>query len=188
LFTGGASRRLGSPKAELTIDGERLADRNARVLLEVCDVVLEVGPGYSVLPSIREEPAGSGPLAALVAGGDALAARGAATRFLVLAVDLPFAARALLERLRDHAAAGVVVPRVDGMAQPLCARYTNEALATARALLSDGARAMRSLLDAVSVTWVDDDELRAVVSANSLADVDTPEDAARWGISLEPPG
>ena len=40
LFTGGASRRFGSPKAELMVDGERLADRGARLLLEVCDVVI----------------------------------------------------------------------------------------------------------------------------------------------------
>ncbi len=187
LFTGGASRRFGSPKAELTVDGERLADRGAQLLLEVCDVVLEVGPGYSTLPAVREEPPGSGPLAALVAGGDALAARGAVTRFLVLAVDLPFAARPLLEHLRDHPSAGVVVPRVDSVPQPLCARYGIDAVASAHALLADGARAMKALLEAVPVTWIDENEWSHVAFADALADVDTPDEASRWGLRLEPP-
>ena len=188
LLTGGASRRFGSPKAELTVGGERLADRGARLLLDVCDVVFEVGPGFSSLPAVREEPPGSGPLAALAAGGDALAARAAATRFLVLAVDLPLLERPLLEYLRDHPAAGVVVPRVDGVPQPLCARYATDALTTTHALLGDGARAMKALLDAVPVTWVDDDEWRRVSSVDALADVDTPEDAHQRGLGREPPG
>ena len=188
LLTGGASRRFGAPKAEATVDGERLADRGARLLLAVCDVVFEVGPGYSSLPTVREDPPGTGPLAALAAGGDALTARAATTRFLVLAVDLPFAERALLEHLRDHPAPGVVVPRVEGMPQPLCARYSTRALATAHALLADGERAMKALLAAESVTWIDDDEWRGIASEAALADVDTPDDAARWGLDREPPG
>jgi molybdopterin-guanine dinucleotide biosynthesis protein A len=184
LFTGGASRRFGSPKAELRINDERLADRGARLLLEVCETVLEVGPGYSSLPTVREEPAGSGPLAALAAGADALAARGATGPFLVLAVDLPFVTRTLLEYVRDHPTPSTVVPRVDGVAQPLCARYSPDAAATARALVVDGARAMKALLGAVAVTWVDDDEWGRVASADALDDVDTPDDALRSGLQL----
>jgi molybdopterin-guanine dinucleotide biosynthesis protein A len=184
LLSGGASRRFGSPKAELTVDGERLADRGARLLLEVCDVVIEVGPGYSSLPAVREEPPGSGPLAALAEGADALAARGPSGRFVVLAVDLPFVTRTLLEHLRDHPTPNTVVPRVGGVPQPLCARYSPDAAATARALLDDGARSMKSLLGAVPVTWVDDDEWGLVASVDALADVDTPDDALRSGLQL----
>jgi len=35
LLTGGASRRFGSPKAELSVGGELLAHRGARLLTEV---------------------------------------------------------------------------------------------------------------------------------------------------------
>ena len=181
-MTGGASRRFGSPKAELAVDGERLADRGARLLRDVCDVVLEVGPGYSSLPAVREDPAGTGPLAALAAGGDALVARDSPTYFLVLAVDLPFVGRRLLEHLRDHSAAGVVVPRVDGEPQSLCARYSFDALAVAHSLLADGARSMKALLDAVPVTWVDDDDWSCVASVDAFADVDTPDDAVLRGL------
>jgi molybdopterin-guanine dinucleotide biosynthesis protein A len=182
LLTGGASRRFGSPKAELTVNGERLADRGARLLGEVCEVALEVGPGYSSLPAVREHPVGSGPLAALAGGAEVLASSDAPRAFLVLAVDLPFVTRTLLELLRDHSAVGSVVPRVDGVPQPLCARYSTDAIVTARALLDDDVRAMKALLGATSVAWVDEGEWSRVAGADALADVDTPEDAVRRGL------
>jgi molybdopterin-guanine dinucleotide biosynthesis protein A len=77
------------------------------------------------------------------------------------------------------------VPRVDGVPQPLCARYCADAIATAHALLDDGADAMKALLGAMPVTWVDEDELSRVASLDALADVDTPDDAVRRG--LQPP-
>src|SRR5205809_839007 len=40
---------MGRDKAELVVAGERLADRAARVLQTVCDPVLEIGTGHSVL-------------------------------------------------------------------------------------------------------------------------------------------
>jgi len=184
LLTGGASRRFGAPKAELVVGGERLADRGARLLTEVCHVVVEVGPGYSSLPAVREEPAGSGPLAALAAGSDALAARHATTSVLVLAVDLPFVGRALLEYLRDFPSSRTIVPRVDGVPQPLCARYSVDAVTTAHALVDSGARAMRALLDAVPVAWVDEDEWSHIASVDALVDVDTPDDARQRGLEL----
>ena len=58
LLVGGASRRFGSPKALVEVDGERLVDRGNRVLAEVCDEVLVVGkPGelpFDVLPDAGE--------------------------------------------------------------------------------------------------------------------------------------
>jgi molybdopterin-guanine dinucleotide biosynthesis protein A len=185
LLTGGASRRFGSPKAELIVGGERLADRGARLLLEVCDGVLEVGPGYSSLPCVLEEPPGSGPLAALAAGGTELVQRGtAAEQVLVLAVDLPFVTRALLEYLRDHPTLDSVVPRLDGVPQPLCARYADDARLMATVLVREGARAMKALFGVTSVTWIDEREWTRVASPDALADVDTPDDARRSGIEL----
>ncbi len=68
LLTGGASRRMATDKATIVWRGETLAARAARVLTAVCDPVIEVGPGATQLPCVREHPAGSGPLAAFVAG------------------------------------------------------------------------------------------------------------------------
>jgi molybdopterin-guanine dinucleotide biosynthesis protein A len=182
LFTGGASSRLGFTKAELRRDGERFVDRGARVLGAVCDDVIEVGTGFGALPTVHEDPPGAGPLAALAAGAAALRDRGHVDSVLVLAVDLPFVEPALLAWLGSHPAPGSVVPRVEGIAQSVCARYSPDALSTARALVGAGERSMRALLDTVDVTYVDEAEWSVVCAARAFADIDTPEDLARFGV------
>src|SRR3954468_1318664 len=96
LLPGGASRRMGRDKALLEVGGQRLVDRAATALAAVADPVLEVGPGWSVLPAVREDPPGSGPLAAVVAGAAALRAGGHDGPVIVLAVDMPFVTVELL--------------------------------------------------------------------------------------------
>jgi molybdenum cofactor guanylyltransferase len=186
LLTGGASRRLGVPKALLTCDGERLVDRSARTLSAVCAPVLEVGPGYGALPACREREPGAGPLAGFVAGAFALHADGYDGPLIVLAVDLPSVTPELLQWLAEHEGTGCVVPRVAGQLQTVCARYSPDACRVAPELYERGERSMRALLDAVAVTEVDEDEWSAVGDMAVFADVDTPDDAARAG--LEMPG
>jgi molybdopterin-guanine dinucleotide biosynthesis protein A len=69
------------------------------------------------------------------------------------------------------------------MAQSLCARYSSDALDLASRLIAQGQRSMRALLDAATVTYVDEDEWSAVCDASAFADIDTPEDLARLGVS-----
>lgn len=182
LLTGGSSRRLGVPKATLELDGERLVDRAARVLASVCDPVVEVGPGYSAISSVREQPPGDGPLAAFVAGSSWFRADGYHGPIVLLAVDLPFLDARLLEWLAAHPTAESVVPRVRGTAQSLCARYAPSAIETAITLLERGERSMRALLDAVSVAYADEDEWSTVSDERVFLDVDTAEDVARAGL------
>jgi molybdenum cofactor guanylyltransferase len=182
LLTGGASSRMGTAKATLLVDGEPLARRSARLLAQVCDPVVEVGPGYSDLPTAAEAEPGRGPLAALVAGADVV---GITSPVLLLACDLPFVNVDLLTRLVEAPGGGTVVPvDRDGVVQPVCARYSTDALLRARDLLAAGERSLRSLLVQVPVTRLDGFDEQV------LADVDTPDDATRWGIrrpgSLEP--
>jgi molybdopterin-guanine dinucleotide biosynthesis protein A len=174
LLTGGASSRMGVPKATLLVDGEPIADRLARLLARVCTPALEVGPGYSELRTVEDEHPGMGPLAALVAGADAAGASGPV---LLVACDLPFVGEALLSRLVTWPGTGTVVPvDRDGMLQPVCARYSHDAIRRARERLADGERSLRAVLEGADVTRVED------VDDRELVDVDTPEDARRWGI------
>ncbi len=176
LLTGGASRRMGAPKATLELDGERLADRAARALASVCEPVLEIGPGYTDLRSAREDPPGAGPLAALVAGTAALSTTGPV---VLLACDLLFPEE-LVARVASHPGVGTVVP-VDaaGVLQPVCARYSEVGLARARELVQTGERSLRALLDGLDAS----DLTRLTdVDPRALVDVDTPDEAARWGV------
>lgn len=185
LLTGGASRRLGTDKAALMIDGGRLAARQAGLLRQVCGRCLEVGPGTSGLEAVREEPAGTGPLAALAAAAAALRLRGHEGGALALAVDLPLVTVAVLRFLARFPGHGSVVPFVEGRAQPLCARYSARALGVAEELTSGGERSMDALLQALDdLQWAGPRMWGAVASPEAFADVDTPADAERLGVRL----
>ena len=184
LLTGGRSRRLGTDKASLVLDGETLARRMAARLAAVCDPVLEVGRGVTGLPSVSEQPAGSGPLAALAAGGDALRDRGVVTPALLVAVDLPRVGIPLLELLRDWPGAPTAVPEAGGRRQPVCARYGPEALLAATSLVIGGVRSLHALLDVIDYDVVPETGWRSIAPADTFDDVDTPRDAERLGIEL----
>jgi molybdopterin-guanine dinucleotide biosynthesis protein A len=178
VLTGGTSRRLGFDKTTVEVGGETLADRAARVLSAVCAPVLEVGPGRSRLPSVREDPPGSGPLAALVAGAAALAA----DSVVLLGCDLVAVEAPLLRLLADWAGAPTAVPRVAGRDQLVCARYGADAIAAAGRLLEAGERSLRALLAAVPADVLTEEHWGAVATASSFADLDTPADLERLGL------
>lgn len=175
LLTGGAGRRIGRDQADLVVGGLRLADRAAAALAEVCDPVLEVGPGWSPLDAVQEDPAGSGPLAAVAAGGRALGDRGRRGPTLVLAVDMPAVEVPLLRFLATFP--GTVVPFVGGQPQPLCARYSAEALVAADRLAAEGQTSMRALVAALpEVQWAGPRMWGRVATEAAFLDLDLLED------------
>jgi len=209
LLTGGASRRLGRPKAEVPIGATTLSRRAARVLAEVCEPVVEVGPGVSGLPAVREDPPGTGPLAALVAGADRLTAlvagadRPAASGsppaaaapqeagIVVFACDLPFVDAPLLALIAAHPSDLTVIPRDrNGRLQYTCARYAAEAVEAARAMLARGRSSLRELAGSIAVEILEPPAWAEVAVPHAFDDLDTPDDFARHGIALPggPPG
>ena len=179
LLTGGASRRMGTDKARLVVNGEALAARSARVLAEVCDPVIEVGSGVSGLPAIREEPPGAGPLAALLAGVGAL---GEPRSVVLLACDLPNVSAELIRLLVEWPGSGTVIPVVNGRFQYACARYGPAAFDEARAALRSGDSSLRAITGS-DCEFLTETEWRGVASALTFADVDTPEDLRSLGLS-----
>jgi molybdopterin-guanine dinucleotide biosynthesis protein A len=97
VLAGGASRRMGRPKASLQLDGEHMLERQIRVLRSVARRVAVVGssPGCPVkfdAPCFPDAIAGRGPL-----GGIYTALLECRTEFsLVLGCDLPFVNSRLL--------------------------------------------------------------------------------------------
>ena len=183
LLTGGASRRMGSDKALLEVDGRRMVDRAAAALGAVAEPVVEVGPGWSGLPAVREDPPGSGPLAAVSAGAAALRAAGHGGAVLVLAVDMPRVDVEVLRLLADRPGPATAVPRADGHPQVLCARYGPDALAEADRLLAGGGQSLRLLVEDLAARgeadWVEPEEWEPVAGPEAFSDVDTPEDLRR---------
>ncbi len=174
---------MGSDKALLEVGGQRFVDRAAAALRAVADPVLEVGPGWSALPAVREDPPGSGPLAAVATGAAALRAGGYDGPVIVLAVDMPFVTVELLRMLAVRAGPATAVPRAGGHPQVLCARYGPDALAGVDRLLAAGGVSLRKLVEAMDIRgevgWIEPQEWSAVAAPAALADVDTPDDLRR---------
>lgn len=188
VLSGGTSRRLGRDKATTHVGGHTLL---ARVLAGVPAAVpvVVVGPPIPDLPGpvtwCREDPPGSGPLAAIGAGVQH--ARTATVG--VLATDMPFAAGVVAQALALLAAAGPSVDAVlptdpAGRRQPLAGAYRADALRRALAGLAPLAgKPVRAVLQHLRV-------MEWPVPAADLADVDTATDlgSARRRVAQEGAG
>jgi molybdopterin-guanine dinucleotide biosynthesis protein A len=170
---------MGTDKARLVVGGRTLAERAAATLAAVADPVLEVGPGHTGLPAVSEDPPGAGPLAALGAGWSALGAAGHHGPLLLLAVDMPYVTPELLRLLAERPGLPTAVPRHQGRAQPLCARYGPEALDLVAGLLASGQRSMQALLAVAEVDWLEASEWEPVGGPDAFTDLDEPADLGR---------
>ncbi|MGA2208252.1 MAG: NTP transferase domain-containing protein [Acidimicrobiales bacterium] len=182
LLTGGKSRRMGRDKASIVIDvatGETLASRLGRVLEEVADPALEVGPGWSRLER-AEADLGEGPLTGIAAGWRSLRSGvpGAGTppqQVIVLATDLPNLTPAVLVWLSARPEEASVVPVVGGRTQPLCARWCAADLDRAVEIVERGGRAVSAALGPATA-YLGESEWGSVAAEAAFRDADRPED------------
>ena len=140
VLAGGLARRLdGADKPALEIGGVTLLDRVLAACAGAREVVC-VGPRRDTRRRVRwtrEDPPGSGPVAALAAGLAETAAAdpadpdGAAGPVVVLAADLPFLDADIVHSLWTAAAGhdGAVLVDGEGRDQWLAACYARERLA-----------------------------------------------------------
>jgi molybdopterin-guanine dinucleotide biosynthesis protein A len=184
VLVGGNSRRMGTDKALLEIDGESLAARAVRTLRHVCgSVTLVFNADQAVdtdLPHIRDEFPGRGALGGLHAALKSSRARIA----IVLAVDLPLVSTEAVANLVSIADSLpkflAVVPRqADGRAQPLFAAYRPRFCLPhiEFAIAADPRASVRDFLDRIGPKFIDPSKLSA--DRNLLANVNTPEDFAK---------
>jgi molybdopterin-guanine dinucleotide biosynthesis protein A len=170
VLAGGAAARMGGiDKASIEIGGRTLLERALTVLEAVPEVVV-VGtqvPTSRPVTFTREDPAGGGPAAGLLAGLAAFPRP--PDLVLVLAVDMPRVTADTLRRLRDTVADdGAVL--VDGRRQHLCAAYrTASVLAAAPPLEERTGLPMHRLVGHLRLV-----EVRAV--GEEARDVDSWQD------------
>lgn len=192
ILAGGRGSRLGGvDKGALRLGDATLRERLAPSLRGARSIVVVGSEPLAGVPSVlvREKPAFGGPVAAVAAGLDVLAADSPV--LALLAIDLPYAAEALPLLLDAWVGAaeqvdGIVAVDSTGWRQPLLAVYGSGRLRAAVADLARdrggvGGSSMRQLLAPL--------DLRELPVPDRLAaDVDTPADAARLGIVLPPQG
>ncbi len=175
---------MGFDKGLILVNGAPIAVRTAQAMQRVVAPVIEVGPGFSRLASVREDPPGSGPLVAIRAGSHALRGAGHCGPALVVACDLPLLTGAALRMLADWPGDCSVVPVVSGRPQPLCARWSADDLAAVDELVTAGERSLKALLARPELVLVDKGGWPPGVEPSAFADVDTPDDLDRLGLRL----
>jgi molybdopterin-guanine dinucleotide biosynthesis protein A len=178
ILAGGASRRMGTDKARLSLDGKLFIERIAEILHSVASRVVVVGHNFEDLGlrSISDIHPQWGAL-----GGIHTALTNAHAEWaLVTACDLPFVTSALFERLfklRDKHEA-VVPVQPDLIPQPLCAFYeVTPCLEHTIDLIDEGRRRPLDLLERVNTKWVNFVEVEDLPGAEKFfVNINTPED------------
>jgi molybdopterin-guanine dinucleotide biosynthesis protein A len=125
ILAGGKSTRMGADKAFVLLDGRTLLARALDLARSITSEVRIVGAASkfaAFAPVVEDQFSDCGPL-----GGIHAALRTSSTQLnVILAVDLPFASKELLQYLlgcAGNSSAAVTVPRAGGRWQPLCAVY-----------------------------------------------------------------
>ena len=183
ILIGGASSRMGTDKALLTLGGQSFVERIQAALGEITTETTLVGaeserarwPSVRAVPDIHVKWGALGGLHAALAACHAEWA-------LVVACDLPFVTGELFVRLaslREDFDAIVPVQR-DNRWQPLCALYrTNVCRERTAELITAGERRPRALLNLVNTRPVRFEELSDLAGADLFfTNVNTPEDYA----------
>lgn len=183
ILVGGRSERMGGRAKGLLPTperGEPIVVRLVRVvrvalghdvdvqLVGRADEYAELG-----VPILGDAVHDAGPIGGLIALLEHGRAR-EAEYAIALAGDLPFVSEDLFQKLAEHATeADVVAPQIDGIWQPLFARYACErALGAARERLALGRRSLRGVIEALHAVAMP----IATEQAALLRDWDTPQD------------
>jgi len=190
ILAGGASRRMGTDKSQLLLEGQTFTERVADTLLQVSSIVTIVGreidhPRLNSTPDIYPQWGALGGVHAALAA--------ARTEWcLVVACDLPFVTADLFTRmatLRENHEAVVPIQQ-DGRPQPLCSLYRiDPCLRRATELIKTGQRRPVDLLRSVKSRWLAFAELEDLDHAEQFfVNINTPEDyyeATRKGAVIQ---
>jgi len=191
ILVGGHSRRMGRPKAWLTLgDLPLLVHVAARVRPLVREIVV-VAAAHQDLPALearvlRDPVPDLGPLPALALGLAAIATPYA----FALGCDAPFVRRAVLRLLaREVVGAAAAIPLWDGRPQPLIAVYHRRLADPLATLNKAGERRLQAAAALPGVRLVPAERLReADPEGASFRTLNTPAEYAaaleRWERSM----
>lgn len=178
VLAGGRSTRMGRNKATLPWGGSTMLQTVVATLRAELPHVIVVAAQGQDLPTVdarivRDPVPDEGPLRGLATGLEAARAAGFDWAFAA-ATDTPLLSTAVVRRVLAGAVdVDAVVATADGRDQPLIAAYRTALAADAHALLGQGRRGLRDLVEGRTVRRVDLGE------EASATNINTPDDVAR---------
>ena len=161
----------------MPFDGSTMVERVVSALSARCARVFVIAAPGQPLPELqaevlRDEVRGVGPLLATGRGLRAAADAGCELAF-VCAVDMPHMSTELIDELAEHSArlgVDVVLPW-DGRDHYLAGVYRTDLADRAAALVAQGERSMRALVDSVDTQRIVMATQKALTNVNTAADV-----------------
>jgi len=179
IQAGGRSSRMGRDKALLPLGGKPLIEHVLQRVAGLGDEVLittNQPDDYAFLGirMVGDRQPGAGALDGLLTALEAASGE----RVLLLACDLPFVSRPLLEHMVGiDSDAEVVIPRRGGRLQPLHAIYATSCAASVREALRAGEKRMISFFPSVQTCIVEQETLDEYdPNGLSFFNVNTPDD------------
>jgi len=176
ILAGGESRRMGTNKALLEVDGtpiiSRVYETLARLFREVI-LVTNTPEEYSFLPcrTVPDIHPGFG----AIAGLHSALVHSSFDRTFVAACDMPSLDPTLIKQICsiDPAAPAVVPINVEGLQEPLHAVYSKGALPTIEEIIAAGDKSILIVLDRLATREVSQTEIGGT---GSFRNVNTPEE------------
>ncbi|WP_307585375.1 molybdenum cofactor guanylyltransferase [Paenibacillus wynnii] len=189
LLAGGSSRRMGVNKALLEIGGVPLISNISSQLSAVADTVMiscsekdKDSDTYIFLglPLITDIYAGLGPLGGVHAG----LSHSRTEWNAVIACDLPFVSKELLQHMRnivgnaDNSVQAVVPVAANGKVQPLLAMYHINVLPSLKEALDNRQSRVMEWLQGLNVLYIPEDEFpdSSMNQRDLLLNMNTPDD------------
>lgn len=168
---------MGRDKATMPFDGSTMVERVVSALSARCAPVFVIAAPGQPLPQLqaevlRDEVHGVGPLLATGCGLRAAADAGCELAF-VCAVDMPHMTTELIDELAEHSArlgVDVVLPW-DGRDHYLAGVYRTDLADRAAALVAQGERSMRALVESVDTQRIVMATQKALTNVNTAADI-----------------
>jgi molybdopterin-guanine dinucleotide biosynthesis protein A len=190
VLAGGGSSRLGADKTVETVGDKSLLERVVLQLSFLDSEILLVTAqemscpwleGYPRLKKVTDIYPGNGPLGGIYTG---LELSGSFYN-LAVAGDMPFLNRDLLGYMAGLAAGyDLVVPRLNGLLEPLHAVYSRACLAPMEQMLKQGIFGVNKLFPLVRVRYVEAEEIDRFDPAHlSFFNINTKSDLA-WARGL----
>ncbi|HAJ25744.1 MAG TPA: molybdenum cofactor guanylyltransferase [Syntrophus sp. (in: bacteria)] len=179
ILTGGKNKRMGTNKAFLSVDGERLIDRTVRIYRDIFDEIILVTNEphlyYDIdVTLVTDLVKDKGPLMGIYTG----LFYAASDPVFFAACDMPFLSgefiRYLLEQSRD---ADIVVPETADGFQPLHAVYSKSCMGTIQRLLLQDKLKVTGFYKGMKLKAIDPDAIgRFDPDGRMFLNVNTPEE------------
>ena len=182
ILAGGESRRMGSDKSLLPIQGARFIDHVYRRMAALFDEVIIVTNSpdlYNEIPC-RKVPDiyyAQGSLAGVHSG----LAHAKTEKIFVVGCDMPFIAPAVVKQICSHAGEGdLVIPHSSSGHEPLHALYSKHCLPAMERVLDAGLKRILLFFDQVKLIELPVAEIQQLDPQElSFQNINTPEDYFR---------